>query len=164
MLRYFIIATVLVVGIFIGAAAVRQHERSVAAAKAAHAQRVRSWMIASSRLNGNGAVRGDAPWALSALPECMVQLAEGKGSVAVLLAHLPRGAQRVVPPVTLQYDDCTLSIAGDEALVRRGADRLRIPPVARFYRFQGGIALLRTAPCKHGHCLATLRVYRTIKP
>ena len=161
MLRYFVIATVVVVAIFAGAAAVHQHDRS-ARSKATSAHRVRSWMIASSRLERKPGVRGDAPWALSALPECMIQTTEGKGSENSLLAHLPLGARRIMPPVTLRYSDCTLSIAGDEAFVRRGDDRLRIPPVSRFYRFHGGIVLLRTA-CSRGRCLTTLRIYRTAR-
>ncbi len=35
---------------------------------------------------------GDAPWALSALPECLIQTSESTGSPAYVRAHLPPGA------------------------------------------------------------------------
>ncbi len=163
MLRYFIIATIIVVGIFIAAAALHEAE-SRFRATSGHGHPARSAMIATRDGRGNAAVRGDAPWALSALPECMIQTTEGKGSLRTLLAHLPHNAQEIVPPATLHYSDCTLSISGDQALVSRGEDRLRIPPVARFYRFDGGIVLLRTPECRPRRCPSTMRIYRTVQP
>ena len=46
------------------------------------------------------------------------------------------------------------TIAGDETYVRRGADRLRIPPRVRFYRAADLLALIREAPTG-----SQLRVY-----
>jgi hypothetical protein len=97
---------------------------------------------------------GDAPWALSALPECLTQVSESNGSLAYVRARLPAGAVPIVPPATLVYGDCSIAIAGDEAYVKRGADRLRIPPSARFYRTADALALVRTTPGG-----AELRVY-----
>ncbi|MBV9718789.1 MAG: hypothetical protein JOZ77_05690 [Candidatus Eremiobacteraeota bacterium] len=91
-------------------------------------------------------LRGDAPWALSALPECLLQTSESHGPLAYLRGHLPAGAVPILPPATLVYGDCSISIAGDEAYVRRGADRLRIPPRARFYRAAASLALIRVSP------------------
>lgn len=102
-----------------------------------------------------GALRGDAPWALSALPECLTQTSESTGAPAYVRAHLPPGATPVVPPVTLVYGDCSIRIADDEAYVRRGTDRLRIPPRVRFYRAEGLLALIRET--RNG---AELRVYQ----
>jgi hypothetical protein len=68
--------------------------------------------------------------------------------------HLPPGSVPIVPPATLVYGDCSIRIAGSEAYVWRGADRLRIPPHARFYRAEGLLALIRETP--QG---AELRVY-----
>jgi hypothetical protein len=89
------------------------------------------------------AFQGDAPWALSALPECLTQTSESNGTQAYVRTHLPAGAERVVPPATLVYGDCSIRIVGDEAYVRRGTDRLRIPPRAVFYRAEGTLALIR---------------------
>jgi hypothetical protein len=86
---------------------------------------------------------GDAPWALSALPECLTQTSESRGSLAYLRAHLPAGAAAIVPPARLVYGDCNIAIAGNEAFVRRGDDRLRIPPRALFYRAGNTLALIR---------------------
>jgi hypothetical protein len=88
------------------------------------------------------ALRGDAPWALSALPECLIQMSETIGPPRYVLAHLPPGATMVTPPATLTYADCTISIADGEATVTRGVDRFRIPPQVRFYRTGGTLALL----------------------
>ena len=100
---------------------------------------------ASARAAGAG-LTGDAPWALSALPECLTQTSESTGSIAYVRAHLPSRAAPVVPPATLVYGDCTISIVGRQAYVRRGADRLRIPPSVQFFRAQGRLAMLRQTP------------------
>ncbi len=111
---------------------------------------------AANRLapGGAAALAGDAPWALSALPECLTQVSESDGSPAYIRSRLPPGAVRVVPPATLTYGDCSIRITGDEAYVSRGIDRLRIPPHADFYRANGVLALIRNTP--QG---AQLRVY-----
>jgi hypothetical protein len=87
--------------------------------------------------------RGDAPWALSALPECLLQVQETRGKPAYVRAHFPAGMAPIAPPATLVYADCTISIAGDAADVRRGPDRFRIPPHVTFYSGNGQIAVLR---------------------
>ncbi len=89
---------------------------------------------------------GDAPWALSALPECLTQTSESTGSWAYVRTHLPAGAVPIVPPATLHYGDCSVTITGDEALVRRGNDRLRIPPRVQFYRAHDILAMIRETP------------------
>jgi hypothetical protein len=99
-------------------------------------------------------LQGDAPWALSALPECLMQTSESTGSRTYVLAHLPAGAVPVVAPARLVYGDCSITIVGDEAYVRRGDDRFRIPPRARFYRADGLLALVRETPGR-----VDLRVY-----
>jgi len=91
-------------------------------------------------------LHGDAPWALSALPECLIQTSEANGSLAYVRAHLPEGVVAVAPPATLTYGDCRIIIAGDEASVRRGQDNLRIPPRVQFYRGEGVLAMIRETP------------------
>lgn len=103
-------------------------------------------------------LRGDAPWALSALPACLIQMSKSTGSPAYVHAHLPPGATPIVPPATLVYGDCSIKIAGDEAYVRRGADLLRIPPRVHFYRAAGLLALIRESSVGQ-----ELRVYEPAK-
>ena len=93
--------------------------------------------------SGSG-VHGDAPWALSVLPECLTQDDEATGPRAYVLTHLPQGSQAVEAPATLVYGNCTIFVTGDEAYVRRGNDRFRIPPHAHFYRTAGTLSLLRS--------------------
>jgi hypothetical protein len=97
---------------------------------------------------------GDAPWALSALPECLIQTSESNGTMAYVRAHLPERVAPIAAPATLTYGDCRIIIAGDEAFVRRGADRLRIPPRVQFYRGEGVLAMIRQTPAG-----SELRVY-----
>jgi hypothetical protein len=103
-----------------------------------------------------GSFRGDAPWALSALPECFDQTSKSTApALGYVLQHLPAGASMVRPPATLRYADCTLHVTGDQVLVDRGSDRLRIPPQSRIYTAPGTLALLRGS--NGGY---ELRVYR----
>jgi hypothetical protein len=102
--------------------------------------------------------RGDAPWALSALPECFDQTSKSTApSLRYIESHLPAGAAMVRPPAKLQYGDCTLRVRSDEVYVDRGSDHMHIPPQARLYTAPGTIALLRGA--NGGY---ELRVYRTV--
>jgi hypothetical protein len=105
---------------------------------------------------GRAGVRGDAPWALSALPECLIQTSETTGPLGYVLRHLPTGSTALGAPARLVYGDCTISLVDDEAYVVRGNDRLRIPPRVRFYRSPGFLALLRTDGSGN-----ELRVYAT---
>lgn len=89
-------------------------------------------------------LHGDAPWVLSALPECLIQMSESSGPPSFVMSHLPHGATLVEPPAVLNYADCTISLAGDEAYVSRGPDRFRIPPKVWFYRTATELALLRS--------------------
>ncbi|HEY1867946.1 MAG TPA: hypothetical protein VGG70_06580 [Candidatus Cybelea sp.] len=102
---------------------------------------------------------GDAPWALSALPECLMQTAESTGSRHYVRAHLPAGSVPIRPPATLHYGDCSVTITGDEAYVRRGSDRLRIPPRVQFYRAQDLLVMIRETPQA-----VELRVYEPARP
>jgi hypothetical protein len=103
---------------------------------------------AAGRLPGATAapLTGDAPWALSALPECVMQTSESNGSWQYVQGRLPPAAVPIRPPATLHYGDCSVTITGDEAYVRRGNDRLRIPPSVQFYRAQNLLVMIRQTP------------------
>ncbi len=89
------------------------------------------------------AFKGDATWALSALPECFVEQSKSTSrTLKYVMAHLPIDLQMVRPPRTLHYADCAVHIVGETIYVDRGADRLRIPPPARLYAGGRHLALL----------------------
>ncbi|HEY1728850.1 MAG TPA: hypothetical protein VGG22_10785 [Candidatus Baltobacteraceae bacterium] len=71
---------------------------------------------------------GDAPWALSALPDCARQHSEDHGSTASVRAKIPASA--TVVDGTVHAGPCTIEIGAHGILVQRGSDRLRIPPPA----------------------------------
>jgi len=88
-------------------------------------------------------VTGDAPWALSALPDCFVQRSESRGGPAYVRARIPAGAQPVPAGTRLSYGPCTIVVRSGELLVDRGSDRLRVPPRATLYRVGDSLALFR---------------------
>lgn len=144
MLRYYAIATVVVLVIaviataWVGRELIRIKIASVAVRAPAKPAPANGPLAANAR-----PFIGDAPWALSALPECLIQSQESRGTLAYVQAHLPTNAQRILAPATLHYADCTILLVGNEAKVRRGPDRFRIPPIARFYTIGNRLALLR---------------------
>jgi len=116
----------------------------------------------SGESRGSGApFIGDAPWALSVLPDCLIQTQVSNGDLGYVRAQLPRNMQPLAAPATLHYGPCTISVIDGEAIVRRGNDRLRIPPHVQFYRSGEKLALLRTSGSS-----AELRLYRpsTLEP
>ncbi|MDQ6826585.1 MAG: hypothetical protein M3Z14_05215 [Candidatus Eremiobacteraeota bacterium] len=97
---------------------------------------------------------GEAPWALSALPECLSQQTVWRGmSRGALRARVPPGAQAVEPGAVLHYNDCTITVRRRDALVVRGEDRFHIPPASEFFARRGQLFILRSG--KH----AELRAY-----
>ncbi|HEY9084992.1 MAG TPA: hypothetical protein VIN40_03510 [Candidatus Tyrphobacter sp.] len=163
MLRYLVIAAVLVVGTFVAVTAYHTYALRIRVQGGRATMPPKPNASQTPSRAPTRALRGDAPWALSALPECLVQVQEWTGTRRFALAHLPRGARAVTPPAVLRYGDCTIEVRDGEAFVRRGADRLRIPPIARFYRMADGIALLRSAGCAGLSCASVLRVYAVPK-
>jgi len=159
-LRYLFISTLIVLGVAMVVAGWVNRDLIRIKIASAYA-RVNPKPQAANRASGAAAtgLRGDAPWALSALPECLVQTSETTGPRAYVAGHLPAGAVAIASPATLHYGDCTISVAGDEAYVQRGNDRFRIPPSVRFYRAPGSLALLRES--SNGN---ELRVYQPAEP
>jgi hypothetical protein len=77
---------------------------------------------------------GDAPWALSAVPECFRQEESDVGSPAFAHPHIPHGARPLARTGTerLVTADCTLDVTGATAELRRGDTVLRIPAPSTF--------------------------------
>lgn len=170
MLRYFLVAAVLVVGTAIVATAYhRYHLRIVVrGGRGTMPPRASSALLPSAQ--SERGLRGAAPWALSALPECMLQTQEWKGTLSEVTAHVPRGARPVAPLSELRYGNCTIFVSRDQAVVHRGDDWLVIPPLAHLYTFvlgrggeRNGVALVRSS-CAGERCSSVLRIYRAFAP
>ncbi|HTZ55649.1 MAG TPA: hypothetical protein VMB20_11355 [Candidatus Acidoferrum sp.] len=136
MLRYFAIATVIVLTIAVYAT-MRAHLGSLPG-------HVNFWKATAPPPPADS-VTGNAPWALSALPDCFAQRSETSGSATYVEARLPAGAQPVPAGARLTYGPCTILVRRGELLVERGSDRLRVPPESRLYTVNGTLALLRTS-------------------
>lgn len=145
MLKYLFVSTLIVLAIAVVVAGWTNRDliRIKLASVYARAPAKRGALTGYER--ASAPLTGDAPWALSALPECLTQTAESRGTLAYVRAHLPAGAVPIAPPATLVYGDCSITLAGEAAFVRRGADRLRIPPRAHFYRAGDRLVLIRLA-------------------
>ncbi|MGD0966860.1 MAG: hypothetical protein ABR949_01130 [Candidatus Aquilonibacter sp.] len=150
MLRYFAIATLIVLTIVV-TVTMRAH-----LGLPGH---VNFWKATAAPPPPNDTT-GDAPWALSALPDCFVQRSETSGTQAYVEAQIPAGAQPVADGTRLSYGPCTILVRKSELLVERGPDRLRVPPRATLYtagnvlvliRVSGKTAVLRTYEITTGH-------------
>ena len=157
MLRYYLISTAIVValGILAGALAHRRAtELRVASVQSTGSPSPPRAQAASTE--SPRAVRGDAPWAMSAVPECFHQQREVHGPATYVRAHMPGGARPLPSGTTLRVGDCEVRVAGGSVVLRRGVESLRVPPQATLYALpRGDLALVRTDP----HA-AVLRVYR----
>ena len=107
----------------------------------------------------SASLRGDAPWVLSALPECLRQQSDSRGTPLYVRAHVPSNASPIVPPDNVRYGDCQIAVRGWEAFVRRGSDVFRIPPRVQFFKAGALLVVLRIADGT-----ADLRTYRPVTP
>ena len=161
MLRYYAIATVIVLTVAVLATAWNYRDR-IQNATTPQASPPRHYSASSTPHGGfegeagggGAALHGDAPWALSALPECLIQRSETTGPLTFVRSKLPAGATEVPSGTFLHYGPCTISVGDGEAVVSRGSDVLRIPPRVTLYRTAQALALLR-ASGTHGE----LRIY-----
>ncbi|MFN2528078.1 MAG: hypothetical protein ABR584_05115 [Candidatus Baltobacteraceae bacterium] len=86
----------------------------------------------------------DAPWALSALPECLIpQTTFRAKTVENVLRYLPHGAQPVRAGTTLTYRNCDILVRAHDALVTRGKDHFHIPPRSRFFTTASRLVFVR---------------------
>lgn len=96
----------------------------------------------------------EAPWALSALPECLLPQSVWRArTIAGLMVHVPPGAMRIAPGTDLRYRNCTIAVRARDAVVTRGGDRFHIPPLSQFFTSGGNLYFVRQARW------AELRVY-----
>ncbi len=156
MLRYFVVAAVLVVGTFAGVAAwwlsLPHKDLTIKSVPVTMAPRPAP---ASGKTGlGTSGFLVDAPWALSTLPECLTQTAVARGTIAYVRATIPPGAKALSPPATLVYRDCRISLDNAGVLVRRGPDTLRVPAPVRLYRLDARLFVLHLEGAR-----AQLRTY-----
>jgi hypothetical protein len=85
---------------------------------------------------------GQGPWVLSALPGCFDETSRVRGPVRTLAAKVPPSGDRIAPGTTLRAGDCTLVVRARDIWVDRGPDRLRVPPDAALYRVDGHLTLV----------------------
>jgi hypothetical protein len=159
MLRYYAIATVIVVAIVVFATAWENRDLiRIRIASTTVPQSPKPAAALASHGGKQSVFRGDAPWALSALPECLRQRLEATGPIAFVRSKIPPDAVPVPPGRTLVYADCTILVGRGEILIKRGPDRLRIPPRVVLYQARDRLALLHVAG-KAGE----LRIYEPTK-
>lgn len=136
MLRYFALSTVIVALVLAAILALPHVARDArqslyrSSAQATPGPATRGDRDSGSR---DVAVRGDAPWALSALPGCFHQEHFAAGDEVFVHAKMPRDARRVAAGLTLSTADCRLRVGRNDATVARGDNVLHIPPPARLY-------------------------------
>ena len=106
---------------------------------------------------GRGNVAGDAPWALSALPDCARQHFAVRGSTAAVRAKIPAAATVVGGEIVA--GPCTIRITPNGIDVARDLDHLRIPPPAQLLRAGNRYYLYR-----HSGERAELRAYSLTGP
>jgi len=163
LLKYYAIATLLVVGSLLVAAQfsgsrtdinVSGGPRSTGTPSVPRPQPTTSF--------GPQGVQGEAPWAFSALPECFQQEAEAHGPLAFVRAHVPAGMRPVASPSHLETADCTVHVLAHSVVVDRGTERLEVPPETQMFADDQHFGLLRrtgkTAVLRVYHLPANRRV------
>jgi hypothetical protein len=136
-LRYVVIASAIVLALLLGIFALG---RATAPRDAPYASKLASPGVPRVEGDGSGTAAplvGDAPWALSALPECFRQLHAVRGAPSYVNAHLsgvapPRRMWQRAFAGRLVAADCVVTLVGRTANVTRGDTRLVVPSDARF--------------------------------
>ena len=91
-------------------------------------------------------LRGSAPWALSAVPECFTPTSKATGTLTYVLRHLPPGARMLRPGAVVDAADCRVVVGQTGVAVERRSDRLVVPAPARLYRSGDALGLLAATP------------------
>ena len=156
-MRYLALATA-IVGVVLAVVIVLGHGGTRSDPRVRYSSRVATPGPAqndSSRGAVAAPVTGDAPWALSALPECFRELARARGSLPFVRAHVPPGARLVPSGTSVIVADCRLEVAARGIAVIRGENVLRIPAPAKL-SLSGATIVLETRVGERGE----VRTYR----
>lgn len=158
MIRYLAISTVIVLAIAVAIAAWVNRDLIRLKIASVYAKVPPKPGTAHAPAGGSSmSLHGDAPWALSAFPECLRQQSESRGTPQYVRTHLPPNSRPIVPPNDVRYGDCTIAVRGWEAFVRRGSDVFRIPPRVEFFNSGNLLVMLRISGGS-----ADLRVYEPV--
>ena len=84
---------------------------------------------------------GQGPWVFSALPGCFDEQSRVRGPIGELRAKLPPAQDRIAPGTTFTAGACTVIVRPHDIWVDRGSDRLRVPAEAALYRIAGRLVL-----------------------
>jgi hypothetical protein len=133
-LRYYLIATLLVLAGLLVVLNLPHGPRFGGASRYSSGTGTPGPAQRDDRLATVAPTTGEAPWALDVLPECFHELARSSGTPDFARRRLPAGARLIPPGSVVRVADCTLQVGTGSAVVSRGADRLVVPPLARFYR------------------------------
>ena len=134
MWRFYLAATVIVAA-FVFAVTLRKASPPDLKISARASGTPRAPRAQGAESSGPSSVRGDAPWALSALPDCARQHEEKRGPAAFVQRSIPAGARAIEG--TLHAGPCTLDITRDGITIVRAGDRLRIPQPVRLLESGG---------------------------
>ncbi len=145
MIRWVVLATIIVVGVVMIAAALegRFSLGDIKLASVPGSAAPKAIDERSSNAPSGRPFVGVAPWALSAVPDCLEQKLVSRGPLSYVRAHVASGAVAVPDGAALRYGACTIMVHGDTVDVARGRDRFHIPPVSRLYRSSDRLFLLR---------------------
>ena len=139
MLRYYLIATVIVV--LVGATVVAQRwlrgELNVASVQVRVSPRPDYNRDATVKKSSNG-IRYEHAGALSTLPDCVLQTGFYRGTRTFVNAHLPAHGAALLAGTHLHLGACTIEVRADDLIATRGADRVRVTPHARLFPIAGG--------------------------
>ena len=144
MLRYYLIATVIVVAfgsvVFAHRFAVngwKMHADTPGRASAAHGNSNEGFVTTPAPF-----FIGQGPWVMSALPTCFIQQSSKEGPSGMLRDDVPQAALRIAPGTRLHRANCTVLVRAHDVWVYRGRDRLRVPPEARLFNGPQGLTLV----------------------
>ena len=145
MFKYYVIATFIVLSVAVFVTAYRSYtlaKITIAPTTVPASPKAQPADTDSKRVDV--AFHGDAQWALSELPDCVIQATLTEGNITFVRSHIPATAREIAPGSMLHYGPCTISVMNGEAVVARGADRMHIPPHVSFFQAGADLLLLRT--------------------
>ena len=142
MLRYYLIATVIVVviGSIVFAHRIATNEWNLRARPTGTPTITRGSDEEPAASSQNFV--GEGPWVLSALPGCFNQQSSIVGPSLQLRSHVPPDRERIAPGTILHRGSCDVLVRVHDVWVYRRGDRLRVPADARLYDTPKGLTLV----------------------
>jgi hypothetical protein len=144
MLRYYLIATIIVLAI--GSVVFAHRIASLRDFQVRGAPRPS--MTPTVVRGGDAGARneqaftGQGSWAMSALPGCFDEQRSVVGPTTVLTKDEPPASERLAPGTRLRWSGCEIVVGVNDVRVTRGDDRLRVPPQARLYAHDDTLVLV----------------------